>query len=602
MYEVYSGDPFDKQAKAIYLLQLFHHSRLRRVNHDVMAEEAAAMVWPEYRNSFAFGHLRAPGVKYTQFQVDSSGTMAAWRFMAIADQTMTPFAMMWSAIGTDNDYLMKQRPAQEYFDACTRAHWAYRYRPEANFTEQQQTNWQQLGVLGNQYMLVDALDTKPAGYRRGIRYIAPSYGEIYLLVNHQGRVDGFIRYFRWVARRAYQRWGEDIPPHLSAILSRGDVNTEYQFLQFVLPNTEYDPYKIFTSNGKPWSSTYLSVEGVCILEEGGYYSFPLAAGRYSLAPEEDYGRGPAQQVLPELKSKNSIKEAFLKAAVEGGDPIRLLPEDGLFDFKATAGNYVFGGINEEGKAMVQNLAPGDIKYSQEAIDSFDTAINAAFLTDLYREIFDKDGRPRSAREVVEAINQRNLFLGPLAKQFGYLGDIIRRERVVLMEQGLYPKMPPVVREAKGDYKESYTSPMGRALDGQPIAGFMRTMEMSGQLAQLTGDQGWLDWADRETAMPEIARNQFVPVRWTATPAMMAQKAKARAQQAQQQQYVQSLPGLAAKAKADAISAKAAVGQNIGGTLSGTPQGGMPMLPSVPRGTPGMPGAGGQPGMSGQPAP
>jgi hypothetical protein len=39
-----------------------------------------------------------------------------------------------------------------------------------------------------------------------------------------------------------------------------------------------------------------------------------------------------------------------------------------------------------------------------------------------------------------------------------------------------------------------------------------------------------------------------------------------------------MPGRAAIMKAQAINTKAQTGGNIGGTLSGTPQGGMPMMP------------------------
>ena len=61
-----------------------------------------------------------------------------------------------------------------------------------------------------------------------------------------------------------------------------------------------------------------------------------------------------------------------------------------------------------------------------------------------------------------------------------------------------------------------------------------------------------------------------------------------------------MPAQAAIMKAQAISDKAQAGQNIGGTLSGMPQGGMPQIPGNPPGIPGTPGVGGQPGLPGRP--
>lgn len=602
-YEAYGGAYEDQKARMVYFMTLFQYARLQRVNFEAGWEENASLVWPEYRNSFTFGHMRAPGVKYTQFQVDSGGAIAAWRFMSIADMMMTPFYLMWSEISTDNEYLLKQRPAKLYFEEWTRRLWAQRYRPDANFAEQQQTNWMSLGVFGNQYMLCDALDTRPAGYRRGLRYMAPTIGEIYLLVNHQGRVDGYIRHFRWVARQAYQRWPETISPTLKSALEVGDALTRYDFLEFVLPNTEYDPHQAFSRRGKPWSSTYCSMIDWSILEDRGYDSFPLAVGRYGIAPEEWFGRGFVDLSKPDLKTKNAARESFLRNIDEGSNPYRLLPAEGLQDFMTRDDKRVFGGVDEEGRPLVHNLEPPDPKYSVEAMEACDKVINAASLMDLYGELFDKTGQPRSAREVVEASNNRTIFLGPLAKQFGYLSDLIRREMVIMRAQGLAPEMPGVVREAAGDFKVTHISPMARAFAGEPVAGLMRLTEMMAQISQAQGGNTEIfDEVDYGAAIPEMGQSLFVPTRWMPSPEMRAQRAQARARAQQQDQYVKSLPGLAAKAKADAISAKAAVGQNIGGTLSGVAPGGMPMMPTNPRGTVGMQGIGGRPGRPGLPAP
>lgn len=577
-YELYTGDPADEQAKVAHLLQLHQYARMQRINFEAQWEESAALVWPEYRNTFTFGHNNTPGQKKTQYQVDSTGTIAAWRFAAIAEYMMTPFNMMWSRVSTDNRDLLKDRNARIYFDEWTRLLWTHRYKPAANFQGNQKTNWHSLGVFGNQGMLVEALDNGPARGPKGLRYISCSPGEIYLLVNHQGKVDGYIRHFRWTARQAYQRWPETISEVLKAAFRKYDVNTRFDFLEFVLPRTDYDPTYAFSPRGKPWSSCYISMVGGCILEENGYVSFPLAHGRYSVAPEEWYGRGWVQQVLPELKTKNSQKEAFLKTAVLGGDPIRLLPEDGLFDFKATAGNYVYGGVNTEGRPLVHNLEAGNQKYTKEAMEESDKIIHSAAFTDLFPLLFDRANQPKSAREAVEMANQVAIFLTPLTSQFEYLGAMIEREMYVIRELGLAPQMPPVVKEAAGEFKYLYTGPMGRSVDAQGIVGYMRTRQLANDAVQAGGDPAIMDIFDDDTAFPEIAEQQFAPTRWMASAKKLADRRKARAKAAAEDRRVKSLPGEAAMAKARAISDKAQAGMNTGGTLSGMPEGGMPLMP------------------------
>ena len=81
----YTGSTDDDQKYVVWLLQIFWQARTRRINFEPQWEEAAAICWPEYRNSFAFGHVRPPGVKYTEFQIDSAGAIAAHRFAVLCD-------------------------------------------------------------------------------------------------------------------------------------------------------------------------------------------------------------------------------------------------------------------------------------------------------------------------------------------------------------------------------------------------------------------------------------------------------------------------------------------------------------------------------------
>ena len=127
--------------------------------------------------------------------------------MAICDSQITPSDTVWSIIRADNPDLMKQRNVALYYNRVTELLWKYRYRNEANFVSQNQQNWQQLGVFGNHGMWVEELDTRPGrGWTPGPRYISTHVGQMYILENHQRRVDGLIWHLRLNARQCYQRW------------------------------------------------------------------------------------------------------------------------------------------------------------------------------------------------------------------------------------------------------------------------------------------------------------------------------------------------------------------------------------------------------------
>lgn len=583
-YDLFAGDYEDPVAKAAYLMNLFSQVRPDRANFEIMWEESASLCWPEYRNSFTFGHVRTPGAKYTEYQVDGSGSIHSHRFMSICDAMITPYNLMWSVFkpsGKNADYLKKDPNVRAYFQALTRIVWEERYKPCGNFVASQQQNYQNLGVFGGQTMLIDELDYSPENTERGIRYISLGAGQVYLLTNHQGRVTGAIRHFRWTARQAYSCWKDKIPVVLKAPLEQNSA-TRFDFLHFILPRTDYDPRKIFSMNGKPYWSCYLSVAGTSIVEEGGYRKFPIAHGRYTQAPEEDYGRGPAQIGLAELKTKNAEKSTYLRVGHRKAEPTWLIGDDGLLDFKSHPGAYNYGGYTEDGKPLVTQLPTGDFEVAEKMLEASDRIIGDAFLTSLFPLIFDDKGRQRSPREVIEMANDRGMFLAPtLGRQLTeYLPVIVDRELDILASLGRLPPKPPILREAKGEYgyEVAWTGPLGRALSNMEISGYMRSVEMASEIAQKTGDMEVMDRFDNDAAMPEIMDAQFVPSRWVASDKKVATKRKDRQQAQAEENRVKSLPGEAAMAKAQAITAKAQTGGNIGGTLSGTPEGGMPMMP------------------------
>lgn len=593
----------DEQSRVAYYMMAFDQLRLRRVNFEVQWEESAALAWPEYMNTFSYGHVNTPGIKKSQFQVDSAAAIASWRFMSIVDSITTPHNMMWSKIRADNKDLMKDRAVRQYFNNVTETLWTERYKPEANFLGQNQTNLQGYGVFGNMGMFTDELRNHPRKLR-GLSYRSTPCGEIYVMQNMQGVVDGYCRYFKLDARQAYQRFGEKIPMQVAQAL-RLQSKVLFDFLEFVHPRTDWMPWETLTPKGKPWASCYISVEGKCILEEGGYRLFPLSYGRYQQAPEEDYGRGPCQMVLPALKTSNAIAKDYLEQGHLALKPAYLIGDDGLVDFKSHAGAYNYGGVTADGNPLVHMLPTGQIQAGEELLARQDRYIGAAFLTDLYDRLWNDakkgGGNDKSAREVIEDANDRGLFLAPTLGRLSaeYLGPLITRELDLLSWLRKLPPMPPALREAGGEFSVVYTSPIAQAVRLQEVAGGMQTVEFAREVVNVTGDPSLMDAFDFDTMLQEIGDIRNMPDRWFADAKAKAQKAKARQQAQERDQQAKELPGKAAIMKAQAITAKAATGGNIGGTLSGTPDGGMPQMPGSP-GQPGQAGSNGGPGTPGKP--
>jgi hypothetical protein len=465
---------------------------------------------------------------------------------------------------------MKDRQTRLWFDEVNRILFNQRNQPSSNFTGQNQNNFQSLGAFGNAAMYVDKFDGSSHGQRPGLRYKSIPLGELFLGENHQGLVDRFVRWFRLTAYQAVQKWGiEALPASLHAPLKQNS-QWPYNFLHFVKPRHDYDQERL-DKRGLPFCSYYVSIEGRCLMApEGGYRSLPICPSRYDQGPNEVYGRGPAQMVLPALKTLNAQKADFLTQGHRAVAPVFITGDDGIVGFSMRPGALNKGAMTEDGKKLIDILPSGNIQISEKMMDMEKELIQDAFLVSLFKLILDE--KILTATQVTEIVNQKGILIAPTLgrQQSEYLGPMIDRELDLLAEQRLLPPMPPRLAEAKGEYKVVYTSPLAKAQRAGEVSGFTRTLDIAHQVAQATGDTSIYDPFDFQVALPDIADINGTPERWMADKRAMAQKAQSRAKAQQIQQQIQAMPSQAAMMKAQAVQAKAGMGQQ-GGAPQGQPQ-------------------------------
>lgn len=518
-------------------------------------EEAAQLIWPEHRNTFFYGSWNWPGQKKSFQQVDASGMLALHRFAAIADSLLTPANSKWHNLEASNEDLMKSRRVRLYFDTVTRLLFKYRRNPLANFRGQNNSNFRSLGGFGNACMLIDAFDGRDYHGFKGSRYRSIPLGEAFFSENHQGQVDSIIRWFRFTARQAAQKWKyENLPVQIVAALEKGSEQP-FNFLHCVKPRRDYDRNR-YDAKGLPFASHYVSIEGGCLMApEGGYRTFPYAVSRYDQAPREVYGRGPAQMVLPALKTLNAQKSVFLKQGHRAADPVLLTADDGIIDVNLRPGAINKGGVNADGRPLIQTLPSGEIQIAKEMMLEERAIIDDMFLVTLFKVLSEHPNM--TATQVIELVNEKGILIAPTLgrQETEYLGPMIEREIDVLNSLGLLPPMPQELREAAGEYQVVYTSPLALSQRAQEAAGFIRTVETAKEVVNITQDPSYLDRFDFDTALPEIAAIQNVPEHWMADDQQVAAKRKARAQAQAQQAQIQAMPAQAAMLKAQAAVQK-----------------------------------------------
>lgn len=520
-----------------------------RTNWEGHWDEIARRVWPAMAGSFyGNGIGQTPGAKRTEELFDSTPPIALSRFSAVVDSLLTPQNSKYQRLVASLPELMKDRSVRLYFEQATDVLFKYRRAPKAGFIGQNSAVYQQLGAFGTGPMFVDTLRDEP-----GLRYKAVPLGEIFFAENHQGIIDRAWRRFAMTARQIKQRWpGVALPDQIA---KSTNPNQLFFIIHCVAPREEVD-YSRFDYRGMKYASYFISETGKILLEESGYRTFPFAVSRYTVGPGEVYGRSPAMLALPAIKTLNEEKKTLLKQGHRALDPVLLLHDDGVLDgFSMKPGALNFGGVSADGKPLVHTLPTGDIVVGKELMDDERVAINDAFLVSLFQILVETP--EMTATEVMERAKEKGILLTPtVGRQYTeYMAPMTDRELDLLAAQNLLPPMPPILKEAQGEYTVEFDSPLTRAQRAEEAAGLMRSVEATLNIVNVTQDPTPLDHYNWDTIIPELNEINGVPLRWMNGPVKVAAIRDSRAEQQQAQQAVQAMPGVAALTKAQATVGK-----------------------------------------------
>ena len=524
-------------------IRLYYQLFAERGLFEIQWQEIAELMMPNDSRSFQ-GQLQNQGQKKAQEKMyDTTAITALGRFTAILDSLLTPHTQKWHTLHTDDPVLNRNRQVREYFNTVTDTLFRERYLDTANFVEHNQQVWMSLGAYGTGGLFIDHLWGNP-----GLRYKFCTLGELYHTENHQGVPDKVYRHYRLTARQAAQKW-PDTAPDVIHLMAKTIPETLYEFLHCVVPNYEMDPARK-DYKGMAWNSYDISITGSAILNMGGYRTFPYAISRYTQWLQEKYGRSPAMDMLPTMKTLNQEKKDLLKQAHRVIDPIYLVHDDGVLNtMNARPGTVIPGGVTPDGRPLVHTLPTGNIQITPEIMKDDRDAIKDAFLVSLFQILVETP--EMTATEVMERTKEKGILIAPtLGRQETYLSRVINREIDILNQQGKLPPMPQLLKSAKGQYKIRYESPLAKMRKAEEATGIMHLLSTATQIAQNTQDPTVMMYFNWDKIMPAMAEIEAVPPDWINTQDMVNQKKQAQAQQQQIQNALQAGPAVAALTKAN----------------------------------------------------
>lgn len=530
-------------------LRDFSYAESRRGIWNGVWEEVARVVLPYYVNSFVNQGNVVQGQKKNQEQYDVTANGALWKFAAAMESMLTPANSKWHRLRPIDPILKRNREAMLWYDLATDALFHYRYSPYSGFQSNIHGCYVGIGAFGTSCIFTDAFNDPTRPGQGGLRYRQIHLGDLYIMENHQGQVDKVFRRFKMTLRQIAQKWGQDKLP--SDLTGRFNTNPEDEvtILHIVRPNLEYEPGRL-DDKGKRYTSLYILKDFRVLLERGGYRTMPYSVARYLTAPGEYYGRGPAMNVLPSIKTLNEEKRVVLLEGQKAVNPVLLTHDDGILDgVSLRPGAQNPGGVNADGRPLVHVLPTGNMQIGKELMEMEQAVINDAFLVTLFQILV--DAPQMSATEVVERAREKGILMSPTMGRYQCegLGPQIEREFDLLLSQGLIPPPPQIVVQAHAEYKVEYDAPLNRAMRAEEAAGGMRTFQWASEIAANTQDPSVLDPFDTDVMVPDLADINGMPFRWLRDPDAIAERRKGRQQDKAAAQLTQALPGIASMAKA-----------------------------------------------------
>lgn len=430
-------------------------------------QEVADRVLPRHAT---FTKTQTPGAKNSSLMFDATASLALNKFTAAYSTALTPENMKWHRLRHRSEELNENDEVQRWFDVVNKILWHARYSPEANFASQQQEVYTSLGAFGTGVLLCEDL-------RDGIGYKAIHLGECFISENARGQIDTNYRKFKFTARQALQKWGAGKLPEKLVKAAETEPERKFEFIHAVYPRADRKRGRIDKKN-KAFASCYVCVDEKALIAEGGFDAFPYLISRFSTAPNEVYGRGPAMMVLPDIKMLNEMSKTTIEVGHMVARPALLAAEEGIMGrLQLIPGGVSYGGIDEQGRRLVQPLnSGGQLPITLEMEDQRRRVINDAFWVTLFQILTDQPNM--TATEAMMRANEKASLLGPAIgrQQHEALGPMIELELIFLARNGRLPPMPRALADAGGIYDIEYDSPVVQAINAGEGIAMARSLE------------------------------------------------------------------------------------------------------------------------------
>lgn len=510
----------------------------KRTNYLPKWDEIAVFVDP--RNAY-FRVKRSNGdLSQLIPKMDDTAQSLLPIYAAVLNSMLTPQAYIWHRLQFFNPEVQKQYGpllGEENTFIYNRRYSAY-----SNFSSAMNECYMSAGAFGHAIMQLD-----PDLKHKCISYHTLPIREFYIDKDAYGFINVFYREVEYTMRNLMTVFPKYMPEKYKDREDLKWLDDHITLLHAVEPS--------FEEAGK-YHSAYIDLTNKAIIEESEIKYCPYLCFRASVFPSSDdpYGFSPCMSVLPSIKALNSLQFNFLKQTDLVGQPTLLTNSDVIDGRKvAASGQVIEGGIDDEGRPMVQALrAYGDLPSMDFLIQKYQDSVSTALLAK-YMALM-SDTQSRSATDAMIKSNERANLVAPSGDRISreFLLPLIETELAIYGDMNILPEMPAEMKDMDNAFDIILDNPMLKGQRMDSVNSAVSMMGMLGQFAQL--DANIVNSVDPDKVLRYIQENMNVPSEVMRTPEEVDALNEAAAQQQQIAAMVQAAPQVAGAMK-DAAAAE-----------------------------------------------
>lgn len=493
------------------IIKHFNDLASQRTYYEPRWTELAKYIAPNKKD---IQYDSVPGEQKTEELFDATAIHAKNLLVAMLTGEITTASKKWFNLRFKSPNLNDDFESLAWLEEVQQI--TYHYVNRSNLYRELNLLYHELVDLGTGSLFIDSLTPDRNGLFGGLIFKAISLKESYLAEGKEGLIDVMYRKFKITALQAAETWGIDSLPEKIKHVYENKPFEYVTILHCVYPrNIPATEEQILLSTQKEYTSVYYSLDDKKTISESGYNFFPFAVPRWMKYPGEVYGRGPADDSLPDIKTLNKVVEMTLKWGALRMQPPLLKQKGaflGQFTLEPRALIEVQAGIPADQAITPLNLG-GDVNLESIIIADKRKQIEAAFFTDHIKAIISIEAPRRTATETQLRYDLMQQMLGPVLTNIEQelLNPLVNKMLELLARNSVFPQPPVGVMDDPegGELVIEYESPLFRRQRINEVMALQGMYEYMSVVSPYAPDVG--DGIDHDKGLKHVGKIRGVPI-------------------------------------------------------------------------------------------